>query len=288
MVLATYVPCATQWAQCWLITKTDGSDPLGFTSLDEDLTFNGVVCKACKSLSGGALEFSTPLGNVGNQEVNGLLDDERISEEDLYSGLYDGAAVEVWKVPWLDGTVASGGLPILDPLERPRRMAKGTIGSVSQGDVTFTAEVLTAGAKMEQVSLVELYSPGCRYRQYDTRCGLSYDANKVTGTVTGGAATSAPNKQSRRVFFDTARTEDTGAFNASLLTWTSGDNEGQTSEVKTWDKDLKRFVLWDPLRYPISAGDTYEVAPSCGNIVDGCKSLKHVVGWAHLIGTNVP
>lgn len=273
-VLARGVPCVTAWAVAWIIRRTDAV-VLGFTSLDVPIDVQGVTCQPCHSLAAGAIELAAPLGSVGNQEVTGLIDDSAISEADLFAGRYDDAQVEIWQVPWLQDP-ADAGRALRDPAADLRRIALGRIGRVSQGDVAFDAEVLTDGAALEQTALVEPYTPACRFRQYGTRCGLSLATHLVSGTVTSAAAASVYNQAARRNFFDTGRTEPSGTFDgARTMTWLTGANAGLTSEVKTWDLPTGRFTLWDALPNPIAVGDTYEVAPTCGQTDAGCKAFSN-------------
>lgn len=95
------VPCLTRWAQCWKITRRDGA-VFGFTDHDRIIEFQGVEFKPCSSLSASALELAAMLGSVGNAELRGIIDHDSIAEADLFAGLFDGALVEVWMVPWQD------------------------------------------------------------------------------------------------------------------------------------------------------------------------------------------
>ena len=74
-----------------------------FTSLDRDLEFRGLTYRSCASLMEGASEMFGAPGSAGNFELHGLIDDAAISEADLIGGLFDGAEVEVWMVPWAPG-----------------------------------------------------------------------------------------------------------------------------------------------------------------------------------------
>jgi hypothetical protein len=99
LVLSEYVPCTTQWAETWTITRTDGQ-VFAYTSLDRPLLFRGVVHSPCNSLSATATEQSTTIGASGNMELLGIISDAGISEQELYNGLFDFARFEVWCVPW--------------------------------------------------------------------------------------------------------------------------------------------------------------------------------------------
>lgn len=263
------VPCITRWAQCWIVRREDGLVQ-GFTTLDSPLQVDGVTCEPCNSFTAGAVELAAQIGSVGNQEVSGLIDSDAISAADLHQGRYDNARVDLWLVPWVEDPAAPWRATN-DPVALPRRLAAGRMGQVQISEEGFKAEILTDGAALAQTALVQTYEPGCRWKQYDARCGLSRAALEVIGAVDGVAGASVYNRASFRVFFDSARPEPAGTFDGAAIEWLTGDNAGLRSEVKTWESG--RFTLWDTLPLPIGIGDTYKVAPACGNTPAGCKAL---------------
>jgi len=252
LVLADQVNCLTRWAQTWTITRTDGQ-VFAFTSLDRQLTFRGVVHEPCNSMLASAVELSTVVGATGNMELNGILSDSGVSEADLYNGLFDGASIEVWMVPWDN----SGG-------EIPFRLMGGVVGTNGHGETSFNQEILTPGAQLAQRALLETYTPGCRYgfgSSVDPRCPVDLVALTVSGSVTGTAIPNASTTATRRIFTDSTRAEADGFFNLGRLTWTGGPNAGAVSEIK--DFTGGQFILWEALLSPIGIGDTYDATPGC-------------------------
>ena len=252
LVLAEHIPCTTQWAQTWTITRTDGQ-VFAYTSLDRPLTFRGVVHSPCNSLSATATEQSTTIGASGNMELLGIISDVGISEQELYNGLFDFARFEVWMVPWQN----SGG-------ETPFRLMAGTTGTMTHGVEGFKFEVLTGSANLRQKALLEVFTPSCRYgfgSSLDARCPVNLAAITVAGSATSSAAPAASNQATRRIVIDATRAEAAGHFDLGILTWTSGANAGASSEIKRFESGT--FVLWSPLLFPIEVGDTYTATPGC-------------------------
>ncbi len=252
LVLADYIPCTTQWAQTWTITRTDGQ-VFAFTSLDRPLTFRGVVHSPCNSLSATATEQSTTIGANGNMELLGIISDAGISEQELYNGLFDFAAFEIWMVPWLNH---SG--------ETPFRLMAGTTGTMSHGTEGFSFEVLTASANLRQRGLMENFTASCRYgfgSTLDSRCPVNLAAITVAGSATSTAVPAASNTATRRILIDSSRAEAAGHFDLGIVTFTGGANAGASSEIKRFEGGV--FVLWSPLLYPIEVGDTYTATPGC-------------------------
>lgn len=252
LVLAEQIPCTTKWAQTWTITRTDGQ-VFAFTSLDRPLTFRGVVHSPCNSLTATATEQSTTIGASGNMELLGIISDAGISEQQLYNGLFDFAAFEIWMVPWNN----SGG-------ETPFRLMAGTTGTMSHGIDGFKFEVLTGSANLRQKGLLEVFTPSCRYgfgSTLDARCPVNLAAITVTGSATSIAVPAASNSSSRRIVIDSSRAEPDGHFDLGILTFTGGANAGAKSEIKRFEGGV--FVLWSPLLFPIEVGDTYSATPGC-------------------------
>lgn len=258
LILADTWPCITRLAQCWKITRTDGT-VLAFTALDRDLVFMGVTYKSCDSLMASAAQMFSAPGSAGNMELTGIISDDAITEAELFGGLYDNAAIEVWLVPW---DVSTG--------EQPWRLATGIAGNLSQGDLGFTMEVLTPGARLSQQALVDVYAPSCRFELGDARCTVNLAALTVTGTVDAVPVEDASHQTSRRIFTDAALVQADGYFDAGVLTWTSGANDGAVSEVKSFAAGT--ITLWQPMLYPISAGDAYSLVPGCDKLADTCQT----------------
>jgi uncharacterized phage protein (TIGR02218 family) len=252
LVLADQVPCLTRWAQTWTITRTDGTVQ-GFTSLDRDLTFRGVVHLSCAGMSATAVEVSGIVGGQGSQELRGILSAAGVSETDLYHGLYDGAVLESWLVPWDN----AGG-------ETPVPLIRGVLGQDRHDVNELSIEILTDSAKLQQSALLEIFTPTCRYgfgTQNDARCPADLTALTVSGTVTATAVPVSPNNAARRIFTDSARGEADRHFDLGQITWTSGANAGARSEVKSFTAG--QFVLWDATLNPIALSDGYDATPGC-------------------------
>jgi len=86
----------------------------------------------------------------------------------------------------------------------------------------------------------------------------------ATGTVT--------NPTSRYAFTDTSRTEADNYFRYGLLTWTSGNNNGYSMEVKSYTLSGTAFELFEPMPYDIQIGDTYDLYAGCDKQASTCKT----------------
>ncbi|MDE2030336.1 MAG: DUF2163 domain-containing protein, partial [Alphaproteobacteria bacterium] len=217
-------------ATCWMVTRRDGM-VLGFTDHDQDLTVDGLLYQASTGYTRSAIHAIADL-SVDNLDIESALNSDTLSADDLRSGLWDGAEVEIFFVNWQDLTQ---GKIILK---------RGTIGHVELQDAVFKAELRGMTQQLQQ-QIVELFTPDCRADLGDNRCKVNLTALTVIGTVT--AATD------RYGFTDSARTEAAGYWNGGLVTWTSGVNQGRKIEIGSFSGGV--FSLYLPVPGVIAVGD---------------------------------
>jgi len=250
VLLADGSPCVTQRAQIWKITRRDGV-VFRFTSLDRDLVFGLETYRTCASLNPSASENSSQLGSVGNIELDGIIDDESITEADLFGGKFDDAYVTVDLVAW--GPDA----------ESPRRLAAGWTGELSQGETGFRMEVLGPGSRLDQQALVTVVAPGCRWSGLsDPRCGVDVDALSM-----GGVVTIAPSRG--RILAVLDDDGDGRQWENGVVVFLTGPNAGDRAEVKTVDFDTGEIVLWASPAYLAQPGDSFTLQPGCDLAIDG-------------------
>lgn len=229
----------TTLAWCWKVTRRDAL-VFGFTSCDQRLSIDGITYEAASGFTPSALASSADLA-VDNMEVTGLLDSATITEADLLAGLWDGARVEIFEVNWAD-------------LSQGRMLLRtGTLGNVSAGRNTFTAELRGLSQALQQ-PVGRIYAPLCDADLGDARCGVNIAALAVTGALT--AVTS------RSAFADSTRAEPADRFGAGLITFTSGACAGLSMEVRDHAAG-GAFVLQLPMPRPLAVGDTYTLLPGC-------------------------
>ena len=254
------VPCSTKWAQIWTITRTDG-EVYRFTSKDTDLDFGGHTYAACNSMTPSASENAAEAGSVGNMELAGLLASGAISMADLHAGLFDGAQVEAWLVPW-QGT------------ETPKALLTGTFGKVDFGENGFKVELMGDGGRLQQTPLVRTLQPNCRWQFGDAFCGKELAPLTVTGTVDSGVG--------QRGFTDAARAEAAGYFSRGRVTFTSGANAGISAEIKSHETGGV-FTLWPRLANPIVVGDQYSMVPGCTNMLEAANGTNGCTAWDNVV-----
>lgn len=261
LIVADAIPCLTSWAHLWRIARPDGT-VFTFTSHDRDMVWRGETYQSIASLSASASELGAMLGDIGNMELAGVITDDSITEADLFGGLFDGAEIEVWMVPW-------------DPVigELPHRILAGRTGTLKQSVAGFSSEILTPSAQLQQKAIVQTYSSGCRWDLGDDRCTVDLEALTVAGTVTSSVGLLAYNQAHKRIFSDSSLIgRPASYFNLGTVTWLTGANAGLKSEVKSFDTATGQFILWDPMLYAVEIGDTFTASPGCDKLKATCQS----------------
>ncbi len=248
--------CLTKEIDLWKITRTDGVQ-YRFTSHDQDFTFRGQVYQACGSLSASALQISAEIGAVDNADFDGLVYENGISEIDLWAGRFNGADVEIWRASWDNANYAEC-------------VAAGKCGDLNLKNNTYRFEIITAGERLQQRAITQVVTPGCRYKLGDSRCTVDLAPLTVTGSVDAVSAVNVRTGGNRRVFTSNARTEPDEYWQLGTITWTGGDNAGQSLDVRNFADGV--FVLETPAQYQIQVGDTYSLTPGCNLTSATCHS----------------
>jgi uncharacterized phage protein (TIGR02218 family) len=237
---------------CWKLTRADGLAQ-GFTDHDADVAFAGIVFAAASGFT--ASEMQSALGfAVDNLSVAGALSAASLNETDLAAGLYDHAAVEIWRVNW--------AVPEMRVL-----MRSGTLGEVKRGKSAFEAEIRGAMQALNQ-PVGRAFCYDCDADLGDARCGVDLTAPALRGNGLVAAATD------RRRF--TAAGLDAfaaGWFAGGRLTWTSGANAGRAIEVKRHGRAAAGAALeiWQEASEAIAPGDGFIITAGCARDFTTCK-----------------
>jgi len=164
----------TQTTLCnaWILTRTDGNR-LGFTDHDQPLFVDGMSCQPETGMTPGVQEQS--LGVAGDTTgLEGALSSERITDDDILAGLYDGAYLDRLMVDW----------------QRPDlfvRLNRTVFGEITVSDGAFVVEVRSAGSLLDR-NLTRYFSRSCDAELGDMRCGVDLDAPglRVAATIANG------------------------------------------------------------------------------------------------------
>lgn len=150
---------AASLCHVWLVTRADGVR-LGFTDHDRDLSIDVVTCRAASGWTAGTADLPAGLA-PGGAAASGALDDAAVTEADIRAGLYDGAAVELWRVDWSEPQLRV-------------QLWRGTISRLVREGGGFIAEMDGPLAALERV-VGRTYGRSCDAVLGDERCRVNLD-----------------------------------------------------------------------------------------------------------------
>lgn len=250
----------TTAAWCWKLSLKDGT-VFGFTSHDQDIRIGDDIYWAACGFMPTSVDTSNNMA-VDNLDVEGFLDSNVISADDIDSGRYDGATVEITVCNWED------------PNQSPLIVRRGTLGQIERTDIGYTAEIRGLLDAFQQKTNV-IYQKTCRATLGDSQCKFPVASQATTtGTVTQINTDGS--------FNTTLSTQDwmDGFFTYGVLSFTSGKNKGSKHEVKNYVAANRVITLFMPTFNDISVGDAFSLSVGCDGNFSTCKTkFNNVVNF---------
>jgi len=273
IILTVAQPYGIPWMQneivhsawCWKVTRSDGV-VLGFTSHDEDITYNGVVYKASTGFAPTAVSTSGDMA-VDNLDAEGMLRSDAITAEDLRKGIYTNAAIEVFLINYQNTK------------DEVFLMRKGILGEVTYGKNGFKAEIRGLMEAYQQQS-GKVYQKSCRVALGSTECGIYLPNWTFSGTVIGI-------HEDGTFVISVKKAED--FFDYGLITWQTGKNAGSRMEIKKYYATGKT-ELFLPMAYAVGIGDAFQITAGCDGNATTCRNrfnnLANFRGEPYIIGNS--
>jgi uncharacterized phage protein (TIGR02218 family) len=247
------------------VTRKDGW-VFGFTDNSNDITYNGVLYQSNAGHTPTNVKTTSAL-NVDNLEIETYFGSGSSDATDLQAGIWDYAQIEIMQVNYRDLSMGHMSL------------RKGWVGQLKTGRNQIIVELRGMMQPLQQI-IGRIYAPACDADLGDSRCGVGLVSYTVAGTVTASS--------SQHQFTDSSRAEAAGYFEGGKLTFTSGDNNGYSMEVKSFASGV--IALQQGMPNPISVGDTYSLSAGCDKLLATCRDkFSNVVnfrGFPHVPGTD--
>jgi uncharacterized phage protein (TIGR02218 family) len=262
---------ATTLCWCWRLTRRDGIR-LGFTDHDRDLAFDDTTFEASAGFTASEMRDAVGL-SVDNMEVESALTSARIEESDILAGLYDDAAVEIFRVNW-------------QAPDQRVLMRAGTLGEVRRNGIAFAAEVRGLSHYLQQPA-GRLYQLACDADLGDARCKVDLDQPTLRGTGTVASAASL-----RLLVVAGLAAHTSGWFSRGLLRFTSGANAGRAFEVKRHaiSAGEATIELWQEPAFAPAVGDAFVVTAGCDKEIGTCAArfanVANFRGFPHMPGND--
>jgi uncharacterized phage protein (TIGR02218 family) len=239
----------TTLCRCMRLTRTDGQ-VLGFTDHDSPIDVDGSRFLPADGFE--ASQESAALGpSTGEWDLRAALTDDRITQEDLLAGRYDGAEVETLLVDWQN------------PLAY-ERLSSGTLGEVTSRDGLFQAEVRGPFAAFDRVR-GRVFSARCDAELGDARCGIDLNQSAFTTQTTIDAVLEP------HVFLITA---PDGHSNGHFDGGTFADDDEISVRVRSYTVDgaTARVTLWQAPVTSLEVGAQIKLAAGCDKSFATCKA----------------
>lgn len=235
----------TTLCYCWVIQRQDGV-VIGFTDHDEDVTVEGVLCYATTGIT--TTKFVRTLGLTDdNLDVDGVIDNDLLTAEDLRLGRYDEAEAKLYLVNWSNPTEFD-------------LVARGRIGTVTDDDMgKFTAEFRSESDILGQAT-GRLFQRTCGTILGSTACGVdistpTYRLSSAILSVSGSVVTVVG-----------ATDYDDDWFALGTLTHVPS---GATFRVRQHVGNS--VVLWERPRFDMNVGEAVVLVAGCRRTHAVCK-----------------
>lgn len=193
-------------------------------------------------------------------DLEAMLDEAGMTRAGVTEGRWDNARAYLFATDWSA------------PTEDEEPLALFIFGRTHIRDERYVCQLMQLIDAVNQ-EVGRTISPTCWWEFGGAECGVNLATYTVTGTVTGVTGAGE--------FADTSRGESGGTYDGGLFTFTSGDNSGLSSEVKTFDGTSNggEFVLFLPFPYAPQIGDAYSVRRDCAKTRPACKSYSNILNF---------
>lgn len=242
---------STTVCRAWRVTRRDGT-VLGFTDHDADLMFDAVTFRAGAGLTARTLSQTTGL-SVDNTEALGAISAPWVSEADLRSGRWDGAAVVCWLVNWADTA---------------QRIVqfRGTVGEITQVGQAFRAELRGLTEALNR-PMGRVFQRDCSAALGDARCKIDLADSAYRSETRIQEVADAG-----RVLILPAGGYGAGWFEHGTLAFLDGVAAGLSAAIKRDRRfgSRRHVELWLPPELLPLAGDAVSMTAGCDGTSKAC------------------
>ncbi len=235
----------TTLTTCCYIKLRNGN-AIGFTDHPYDLTIDNMLYAAENSFQSTSIESSANL-SVDNLEIDGVIDSEVIKHEDLLTGLYDYAYVEIFVIDY-------------QPPQNGKILLKsGHIGEVRFCGQKFIAEIRGLSQKLN-VNIGKYYSPTCRTNFGSKQCKINLSAYQQKAAVV--SLINGNNFTIDKLMFEN------NWYQYGSVQFITGQNKNLSLEIRDVYTNIISLMLGFP--YPINIGDEFVITPGCDKRFSTC------------------
>ncbi|SDQ89099.1 DUF2163 domain-containing protein [Pseudovibrio sp. Tun.PSC04-5.I4] len=258
-------------AYCWQL-KANNGHTLGFTNHDHAITFDGMTFEPGFGFDGTQANAQAEF-QAGQEEALGILSSDSLSEQDLYAGLWDNAAVEVYLVNW-------------QAPDQHQLLRRGDLGEVTRDTNVFRAEFRSLAARLSAPK-GRVLSQQCHADLGDAKCGVDLSATKNTRSVT-----IARQDASKHLIIEANADITAGWWAFGKLTLLAGPYKDQALRIAghTAEQGEHRLSLWSPilleLTFPLAAKISVGCDKSWGTCQSRFQNHQNFRGFPHMPGND--
>lgn len=254
-------------------TTHDEDIPITRTNVGVELESPGIDLTGVYSMASGITASAVAAKSdmsVDNMEVNGALASADfllgVSVADIQAGVFDGAAITIFRVNWQD------------PDDFQDVVRHGFMGEVKWNkEGAYSVEVRGLLQALQQ-NIGATASNVCDVEEIgDSRCKLNLAPFSCTGVV----SSVANNRKFNATLTFPGVPPAVGHFILGKLVWTSGDNLNRVSHVKqdAAESTQGHIELYEEVPVDVQVGDTFSLGPGCSRQASRCKALSNIVNF---------
>lgn len=248
----------------WELRRVDGR-VFRFTDHETPVEFGGSVFIPGYGIQGSALQKRAGLRDA-NMELTGALSHDSISDDDLRRGLFRDATITEhvvdYRVPWA----------VAFPTNRY------TLTDVEWNGEVWTSNLTGITSKLRR-PVGRNFTRNCRHVLGDDGCGVNLISFARVGSVQSISR--------RNLVFQTDVFQAEDYFRHGVLVWSTGQNVGVRSVVRT-SATGGEFSLQIQPPFPVLVGDEFVATPGCDKTVTVCATVYGNVvnfgGFPHMPG----
>jgi uncharacterized phage protein (TIGR02218 family) len=262
----------TNLATCWLVVRPDGQS-FGFTDHHENLTIGGILYEHGSGVGSNTTYEQTSTGSPGNVDAVCLLDSTVITYEDMLAGLWNGSAIYI------------GYVNYLEPDSFTINLLRGKFGEITTVSKNVGRVEIRTLTQLLKNRIGKVMNRECAYVLGDAGCGVNLLSYRVQTTI---HTVDTDNPQNYFAVDNHAGLVQTASYYAlGKIHFTSGGNEGLWAKIK--NHTGLAFQTFLDLPFALSPGDTLDIYPGCDGMLATCNgkfSNYRYLGFPNIPGTD--
>ena len=235
--------------KCFKITLKNG-EILTFNNSSQNITVDDAIYTASTGFNAENKDFYSDLTS-GESNIIGFLDSDNIKLEEILSGKFDKATVEIFFID-------------VDSKERIN-ITKGQIKSIKLDDGKVYINIGSVLDVLDK-NIGEIFSPMCRAKFCDSKCSLNIENYTFYGEIAD-----IKNETEFICNNENIKNKEKNYFKYGIITFTTGENKDQSTEIKQSFNNT--LILTTKFTYSLNIGDSFKVTAGCDKDFKTCCNV---------------